>query len=73
MSEGGNGGGSTKKVVTMIVVYTALIMALGLWITFTFGSDKRPAAGFVYVFHALFYSVCLATLLSLMFHAAEEH
>jgi hypothetical protein len=73
MSEGANGGGKVKKVVGYIVLYTVAIMALGLWITFTFGADKRPAAGFVYVFHALFYSACLGSLLGLMFHAAEEH
>ncbi len=72
MSEG-NGAGRAKKVATMAAIYTAGIMAMGLWITLKYGADERGGARFVYVFHALFYSLCLGALLALMFHAAEEH
>ncbi len=70
---GGNVGGGAKRVVTMAAIYTVGIMALGLGITLTFGADKRTGALFTYVYHSLFYSACLGTLLAAMFHAAEEH
>ncbi len=75
MSEGTStsNGSAVKRVIGYTLAYTVGIMALGLWITFTFGSDKRPVAEFVYVFHAAFYSLCLGALLGVMFHAADEH
>jgi len=79
MSEGGNEGGGGgvggrgRKVVMMALFYTAIVMALGLGITLTFGADKRTGALFTYVYHSLFYSACLGALLAMMFHAAEEH
>ncbi len=75
MSEGTStsNGSAVKRVVGYGLVYAAITMALGLWITFTFGSDKRGVAGFVYVFHAAFYSACLGALLGVMFHAADDH
>lgn len=74
MTDGGaNGRGVAKRVLGYGALYTALSMAIGLGITFTFGADARPVARFVYVFHALFYSMWIGLLLAAMFHASEEH
>jgi hypothetical protein len=74
MTEGTeNGSGAAKRVVLAAAGYTALVMAVGLGLTLKFGADERPGAIIVYVFHSLFYSLCLGTLLALMFHASEEH